>query len=146
MAHRAIIAACLADGKSTIYNIDLSDDILATIEGMKQFGATIHILDDGRRKRLEIDGAQNKRTDEQRTIDANESGSTLRFLIPIATLFEGETRFIGRGQLGARPLDTYEQIFKAQELHYKPSGTTELDLSVSGPLKAGQYEMPGNIS
>ncbi len=46
MAHRAIISACLAEGKSVIRNIDFSDDIIATIEGMKAFGSTIDTLDD----------------------------------------------------------------------------------------------------
>lgn len=146
MAHRAIISACLAEGKSVIRNIDLSDDIIATIEGMKAFGSTIDTFDDGARKRLEIEGAPLNQASENRLIDANESGSTLRFFIPIATLFKGETRFIGRGQLGARPLDTFEKIFKAQGLLYKPSGTSKLDLTVEGPLTAGRYEMPGNIS
>lgn len=146
MAHRAIISACLAGGKSVIRNIDLSDDIIATIEGMKAFGSNIEILDDAKRKRLEIEGVPFKQATENRLIDANESGSTLRFLIPIATLFEGKNRFIGRGQLGARPLDTFEKIFNAQGLLYKPSGTSKLDLTVEGPLKAGTYEMAGNIS
>lgn len=146
MAHRAIIAACLANGKSSIYNIDLSDDILATIDGMRQLGSTIQIVEDGKHKCLEIVGAHQNETNEERVIDANESGSTLRFLIPIATLFEGKTRFIGRGQLGVRPLDTYEKIFRDQGLTYVPSGTNELDLSIAGSLKAGQYKMAGNIS
>lgn len=146
MAHRAIIAACLAEGKSVISNIDLSDDIIATIEGMRAFGSSIEILDDGARKRLEIVGAQDNHTSDNRLIDANESGSTLRFFIPIATLFKGKTRFVGRGQLGARPLEPFEKIFTEHGLLYKASGTSELDLTVEGPLKAGKYEMAGNIS
>ena len=146
MAHRAIIAACLAEGKSIIDNIDLSDDIIATIEGMKAFGAEITILDDGSRKKLIIEGVYKNKSSQNRVIDANESGSTLRFFIPIATLFEGETRFIGRGKLGARPMDTYEKIFSEQGLHFQPSGTPLLDLTVSGRLQAGRYEMAGNIS
>ena len=146
MAHRAIIAACLAEGKSIISNIDLSDDIIATIDGMRAFGAEITLLDDGPRKKLIIEGVNKKQSPENRLIDANESGSTLRFFIPIATLFDGETRFIGRGKLGMRPLDTYEKIFNEQGLHFQPSGTPELDLTVGGRLNAGRYEMAGNVS
>lgn len=146
MAHRAIIAACLAEGKSIISNIDLSDDIIATIDGMRAFGAEITLLDDGPRKKLIIEGVNKKQSPENRLIDANESGSTLRFFIPIATLFDGETRFIGRGKLGIRPLDTYEKIFNEQGLHFQPSGTPELDLTVGGRLNAGRYEMAGNVS
>lgn len=146
MAHRAIIAACLAEGKSIITNIDLSDDIIATIEGMRAFGAEITLLGDGQRKKLIIEGVSKKQSTKNRLIDANESGSTLRFFIPIATLFDGETRFIGRGKLGMRPLDTYEKIFNEQGLHFQPSGTPELDLTVGGRLNAGRYEMAGNVS
>lgn len=146
MAHRAIIAACLAKGKSIVDNIDLSDDIIATIEGMRAFGAEIDILDAGDRKRLLIDGVDKNKTTGNRVIDANESGSTLRFFIPIATLFEGETRFVGRGKLGSRPMDTYEKIFDEQGLKFSPSGTPVLDLTVAGHLRAGRYEMEGNIS
>eukprot|EP00831_Metopus_contortus_P045855 TRINITY_DN36778_c0_g1_i1.p2 TRINITY_DN36778_c0_g1~~TRINITY_DN36778_c0_g1_i1.p2 ORF type:complete len:123 (-),score=35.87 TRINITY_DN36778_c0_g1_i1:131-499(-) len=55
---------------------------------------------------------------EERVIDCNESGSTLRFLVPIAAIFNGVNRFIGRGNLGKRPLDTYYNIFDQQGIKY----------------------------
>lgn len=146
MAHRAVISACLADGDSVIENIDLSDDIKATIEAMEQFGAKITIQDADSRKRLLVRGIRGLRPTANRLIDANESGSTLRFLIPLATLFAGETRFVGRGKLGIRPLDTYEKIFMEQGLRFEPSGTEQLDLKVEGQLTPGQIDLPGNIS
>lgn len=147
MAHRAVIAACLAEGESVIENIDLSDDIVATIEGMTAFGAIINIQAAGNRKKLIIQGIDfAQSTSNSRIIDANESGSTLRFLIPLATLFSGETRFVGRGKLGSRPLKTYETIFKAQSLQFTPSGNDSLDLKVAGHLTAGKYQLPGNVS
>lgn len=146
MAHRAVISASLSNGESVVDNIVLSEDIQATIDGMISFGADIQILDRGHRKRLLIKGVRNNKTTSDRTIDANESGSTLRFFIPIATLFEGETRFIGRGKLGIRPLDTFEKIFQEQGLRFEPSDTDELDLKVEGRLAPGVYEMVGNVS
>lgn len=146
MAHRAVISACLADGESIIENIELSDDIQATIEGMEAFGASIQIEDAGKRKRLIVQGIGENPTTSDRVIDANESGSTLRFMIPIATLFDGETRFVGRGKLGIRPLDTFEKMFLDQGLRFEPSGTEKLDLKVAGHLQPGTYEMAGNIS
>lgn len=147
MAHRAVIAACLVDGESVIGNIDLSEDIIATIEGMRAFGATIRIQDAAnQRKRLIIQGVGVNKSTENRLIDANESGSTLRFFVPLATLFEGETRFVGRGKLGVRPMDTYEKIFREQGLRFEPSGTEQLDLKVEGRLVSGRFEMAGNIS
>ena len=67
-------------------------------------------------------------------IDCNESGSTLRFLVPIAALFEGVNRFVGRGNLGKRPLDTYYNIFDKQEIKYTYKEGI-LDLKTEGKLK-----------
>ncbi|MDN5372198.1 MAG: 3-phosphoshikimate 1-carboxyvinyltransferase [Carnobacterium sp.] len=142
MAHRAVICASLAAGRSTIKNIQLSDDILATIEGMRSFGAIISYDD----QTLTIDGIRNGAAKESRIINCNESGSTLRFLIPLATLFTGETHFIGQGHLGKRPLEPYQELFDAQSLHYNQATTENLQLSVAGPLTPGIYEMRGDIS
>lgn len=143
MAHRAVICASLAPGRSRISNIQLSDDIQATIEGMRAFGAVILQEDSV----LTIDGV-GRRTSSKRseTIDCNESGSTLRFLVPLATLFEGPMHFIGRGKLGQRPLDTYEEIFTEQHLRYETGNSELLDLTIEGSLKAGDYHMRGDIS
>ena len=140
MAHRAVICASLATGRSTIKNIQLSDDIIATIEGMRSFGAVISY----NHKALTIDGAPFGEIFQSRTIDCNESGSTLRFLIPLATLFAGETQFIGRGQLGKRPLEPYQELFTDQSLPYHLVGPKDLHLSVKGPLTPGIYEMRGD--
>ncbi|MGB7459297.1 MAG: 3-phosphoshikimate 1-carboxyvinyltransferase, partial [Carnobacterium jeotgali] len=142
MAHRAVICASLAAGRSTIKNIQLSDDILATIEGMRSFGAIIFYDD----QTLTIDGIRNGTAKESRTINCNESGSTLRFLIPLATLFTGETHFIGQGHLGKRPLEPYQELFDDQSLHYHQATTENLQLSVAGSLTPGIYEMRGDIS
>lgn len=142
LAHRAIICASLAEGRSEVSNIQYSEDILATIAGMRSFGAVIHTEE----STVIIDGISDYSSTEGRTIDCNESGSTLRFLIPLATLFEGETRFTGQGKLGTRPLDTYEEIFVKQGLHYSTSETDELDLTVDGSLRPGVYEVRGDVS
>lgn len=142
MAHRAVICASLADGRSVISNIQLSDDIKATIEGMQAFGAVILHEEDT----LTIDGIGTGKTRRNNEIDCNESGSTLRFLVPLATLFEGETRFIGKGKLGQRPLETYQEIFEHQSLRYESAPTDLLDLTIEGHLKPGVYEMAGDIS
>ena len=121
LAHRAVICAALSDGTCKIDNIALSDDIIATIEAMKAFGAVIE--QDG--NSLTITGAGRYVTDAKATdsattaehlIDCNESGSTLRFVVPISTLFQGASRFIGRGNLGKRPLTIFYDIFEEQEI------------------------------
>ncbi|WP_294400906.1 3-phosphoshikimate 1-carboxyvinyltransferase [uncultured Clostridium sp.] len=147
MAHRAVICAALSNGLCKVTNIDFSDDIIATVEAMKSLGAVITKKEDY----LEIIGIKssanktNDSIDSERTIDCNESGSTLRFLVPIAALFEGVNRFVGRGNLGKRPLDTYYSIFDEQGIKYSYKEGI-LDLKTEGKLKAGEFKVKGNIS
>lgn len=144
IAHRAVIAACLCSGSSHLENIDLSDDILATIEGMRALGATIRISENS----LMIQGIQHgkRKTDlSQILIDCKESGSTLRFLIPIALALGGQYRFIGKGNLGKRPLTPYYTIFEKQNISYHKI-PDEMDLSVCGKLSADAFSVDGNIS
>ncbi|MEW8955241.1 3-phosphoshikimate 1-carboxyvinyltransferase [Clostridium sp.] len=140
MAHRAIICASLSNGFSTIENIDLSDDIIATIEGMKSMGAIINIKD----KTVMIQGI-NTFEKKDITIDCNESGSTLRFLVPISIINENKVRFIGKGNLGKRPLKTYYDIFDEKHINYNFKENI-LDLTIEGRLKSGEYRVNGNIS
>lgn len=145
MAHRAVISAALSDGFCRVTNIDFSDDIIATVEAMKSLGAVINKNEDY----LEITGIKSKDNKEtakkERIIDCNESGSTLRFLVPIASLFDGVNNFIGRGNLGKRPLDTYYKIFDEQGIKYSYKEGV-LDLKTEGKLKAGEFKVRGDIS
>jgi len=111
LAHRAIIAAGLAKGESIIENIAYSKDILATIHGMKNFGVCINEINKDNNRALDIKGVS--RIEIQNSIvDCIESGSTLRFLIPIALLQgDREVTFTGTGKLPQRPLDEYYNIF-----------------------------------
>ncbi len=143
MAHRAIICAALSNGCSTISNIDYSDDIIATINGMVALGAKIEKGEDY----VVVYGLyRNKNSiDKERIIDCNESGSTLRFLVPISLLFEGSSTFIGKGNLGKRPLTTYYNIFDRQAIDYSYDKEI-LKLNISGKLKGDIFELEGNIS
>ena len=106
LAHRAIICASLAKGVSRIDNIEYSKDIQATIKAMKSLGTKIEEYDDY----LIIDGTTTY-TKQNSEIDCEESGSTLRFMVPISIVAENRVHFIGRGNLGKRPLDTLYEIF-----------------------------------
>ena len=145
MAHRAVICAALSNGISKISNVEFSDDIIATVNAMRALGAVINEEGDY----LEVKGVNFKNIiptrEFERVVDCNESGSTLRFLIPIALVFEGVTRFIGRGNLGKRPLDTYYNIFDEQNIEYQYK-EGELDLLISGMLKSGEFKVRGDIS
>ena len=143
MAHRAIICAALSEGLSIIENIDYSDDIIATIDAMKSLGATIVRYKD----HLEVIGVYGvpKKAKDFRIIDCNESGSTLRFLVPISLLFSGRSKFIGKGNLGKRPLTTYYNIFDNQGIEYSYE-EGNLNLIINGKLKPGVFEVEGNVS
>lgn len=147
MAHRAVICAALGEGVSKVTNIDYSDDIIATIDAMSSLGAKITRKEDY----LEVYGIKslenefNEQAKTERTIDCNESGSTLRFLVPIAAMFDSINRFVGRGNLGKRPLDTYYNIFDEQGIKYSYKEGI-LDLKTEGKLKSGEFKVKGNIS
>ena len=138
MAHRAIICASLSKGISKIENIDFSDDIIATMEAMKALGAKIY--------QIEVHGINhNEVNKELKIIDCNESGSTLRFLVPISLLIPGKKKFIGRGNLGKRPLNTFYEIFEQDNIGYSFEEGV-LNLQIEGTLKGGEYYLAGNIS
>ncbi|NSJ92579.1 3-phosphoshikimate 1-carboxyvinyltransferase, partial [Coprococcus sp. MSK.21.13] len=138
LAHRAIIAAGLARGESIIENIVYSKDILATIDGMKNFGVSINEIENKDRKLLNIKGV-NKIKIQNNIIDCIESGSTLRFLIPIALLQnKREVTFIGSGKLPQRPLEEYYNIFNKKNIFYQ-NEKGNLPLRVKGKLKPGEF-------
>ena len=140
LSHRAIIAACLAEGKSVISNISFSKDINATISAMEALGAKV--VKEG--NTLFITGSKIKRVGN--LIDANESGSTIRFMIPIALVSNEPITFTGKNHLVNRPLDSYYEIFDRLGIEYKHPENAYLPLEVNGGLKSGVYEMRGDIS
>ena len=141
LCHRAIICAALSTEESHIDNIVFSDDIHATSEGMRRLGAEIEKIGEGS---LRIKGKLPLSLKED-TIDCKESGSTLRFLIPISLLSETKAEFNGKGKLVSRPLDTYYRIFQEQNINYT-TNNGNLPLKVEGKLKPGIFSIEGNIS
>ena len=139
--HRYIIASSLAKGISKIENISFSEDIIATIEAMKKLGAKIEQKDNY----LLIDGSDTfKNLNENIEIDCNESGSTLRFLFPLSIVKENKVLFKGRGKLFKRPMTPYFKNF--EKFKIKHSYIDENAILLEGQLKAGIYEIDGNIS
>jgi 3-phosphoshikimate 1-carboxyvinyltransferase len=136
LSHRYLIAAGLSKGTSVIENILDSDDLDATKEALKSLGVII----DGN----QITGGNLKTVKD--TIDAKESGSTLRFMIPIAMLLRDKITFTGQGRLPKRPLDVYFDIFKQKHCYYKQLTKDYLPLEVKGQLKPGFYQVQGDIS
>ena len=146
LSHRAIICASLcADNEiSHIDNVILSDDIKATIDGMIQLRAEIEIIEnDDKTCCLNVRGS--RRSVEYAEINCRESGSALRFLIPVGLMLADRCKFLGRGKLIERPLDIFYKIFDEDEIKYKNSNG-KLPLTVSGKLRGGQYNMSGMVS
>lgn len=143
MAHRLLIAAALGEGASTVRNVALSQDIEATLRCVTALGCHwVQIESDVVRVR----GIGGKLADwggELSHFDCGESGSTLRFLIPIALAAAGGGVFTGRGRLMERPQKPYFDLFDEKEIFYQTKGGT---LTVRGSLPCGEYRLPGNVS
>ena len=146
MAHRLLICAGLAGGTSVIQSIDFSEDILATIDCLRALGIEISCGDRCATVRNPLragDDLPEKAKVIPTALDCRECGSTLRFMIPLC-LMSGQTYMLrGSRTLFTRPLTVYENICEAQGLMFRKEGN---QLTVSGRLSPGEYEIPGNIS
>lgn len=136
-SHRLIIAAALAKGESRLHNISPSQDITATLRCMTALGAraageTVYGVPEIGVER-----------DLLPRLDCGESGSTLRFLIPVALAVAGGGIFTGHGRLMERPMEPYEKLFREKGVFYQ---ATSGQITVKGTLKPGTYQIPGNIS
>ena len=138
VAHRFIIAASLAEGRSVISNLQASADILATIECMRALGTKIDF--DG--ERAVIDGIETPA--ESAELNCCESGSTLRFLVPVACALGTSARFYGKGKLPHRPLTPLLDELPKHGITFDYNGT--MPFGVSGKLKGGKFFIGGDIS
>lgn len=139
IAHRMLISAGLACGKSRIENIYVSEDIEATAEAMRALGSEIKF--NGSCAEVLGCGFEHKEKNEE--IFCNESGSTLRFMIPVALSFGGSFLFKGSKRLLERPLNAYYEICKKDGISYSK---TEKGVVFSGKLKGGKYMLRGDVS
>lgn len=136
IAHRMLIAAALCPKDETlIRGLTLNDDLLATIDCLKVLGVKIDIMDDVARV-VGIDFSTALPTDE---LNCRESGSTLRFLLPLALLCGKRARFIGSQRLFERPISVYEKIGISIEKN-------DRGIVAEGKITAGEYSIPGDIS
>ena len=136
MSHRLLICAGLSEGESEIKNIAFSEDILATIDCLQALGAEIKISGDS----VNVKGTLPKK---KATYNCRESGSTLRFFIPLAMLGEGTSLFKGYGRLMERPMQVYENIASERGIPYEKDSE---GISVGSGLASGRYVLPGNVS
>lgn len=143
-AHRAILCAALADGRSTLSPIELSNDMYATIGAIKALGAKADfnsgvLTIDG------IGGALDNEAKEPVEINCIESGSTVRFIIPIASAVGINGKFTGEGSLLTRPLGLYSELLPQAGVECQ-SNNGCLPLVCKGRLKSGEYKIRGDIS
>ena len=140
-AHRLILCAALAGGRSVIRNLAFSQDIRATLGCVSALGASWTEQESGV---IAVDGIGGREyTGALPHLDCGESGSTLRFLIPIALAVAGGAEFSGRGRLMQRPQKPYFDLFDRMGIKYEQKDDR---LRVEGRLSAGEYRMAGNVS
>ena len=140
-SHRVLIAAALAEDVSMLRNVALSQDIEATIRCLEALGASFR----WEGETLAVTGlaGQAAPQGELPLLDCGESGSTLRFLIPIALALRGGGRFTGRGRLMERPQGPYFDLFREKGISFEQKDGV---LTVSGRLEPGTFSLPGNVS
>ena len=124
--HRAVLALMLAQGEGKLSNLAVSQDIQATQDCVAA-----------------LKSGQPAGADGLPLLDCGESGSTLRFLIPVALAVRGGGHFTGRGRLMERPQGPYIRLFEEKGILWKQEGAY---LTVAGRLEPGVYALPGNVS
>lgn len=138
MAHRYLIGAALSGKVCTLSGIDYSEDILATIDCLKALGASVTIAAD----QVIVDPRKFLQT-ECLVLECRESGSTLRFFLPLALCLGKPVTLRGSQRLLERPMDVYENLCREQGfLFQRGSGS----ITVCGNLNSGDYVLRGDIS
>ena len=139
MAHRLLICAAMANGISEIKGLSDCEDVRATLECLEALG--VKVENDG--ECVRVHGRDMREASPVSPLYARESGSTLRFLIPIALLSGKNTIFYGAPTLMKRPMDVYLTMCEEKGLIYLADGSS---IAVKGPLTSGEYTVVGNIS
>lgn len=138
LSHRALICAALANGESLITNFVYSEDTLATIGALESLGAKF----EKRENAVLVRGIKKLKL-RSKKVYCNESGSTIRFLIPIFSMTNKEVRFIGEPGLMKRPQSIYQDIFDQDNNIFEQS---ESEIQVNGSIKARRYVIKGDVS
>ena len=155
VSHRMLICAALADGCSDLSGVALSEDILATIDVLTALGARFEVndaADSDTEKTVRVHGCGGVIAGDGGELVCRESGSTLRFAIPLCLLSEKPRTLHGSARLFSRPLEAYQKLFPSRigacriddTLSAQNAGT----LAISGgkSLDGGIYQLPGDVS
>ncbi|MBQ2879130.1 MAG: 3-phosphoshikimate 1-carboxyvinyltransferase [Anaerotignum sp.] len=136
-AHRSLIAAALAEEESVLFVDGWSDDLEATIRCLDALGAEIYKEPSG------IEVVPVRRNANAAVLDCGESGSTLRFLMPVAAALGKTVTFEGKGRLPERPIGI---LLEELAQHGCSVNGDKLPVEIDGQLKSGVYTLPGNVS
>ena len=139
MAHRYLIGAALSGKSSHISGVDYSEDILASIDCLHALGAEITKTKDT----VSIESNRFMSTPDCPVLNCRESGSTLRFFVPLALCLGKEVTLQGSKRLFERPLDVYEELCNQYHFTFKKGMNS---VTLCGRLKSGTYKIRGNIS
>ncbi len=137
-AHRALICAALSDKPTSLLCTDTNADIDATASCLNSLGAEMTRTHDGFSVRPISEIKKGA------ILDCNESGSTLRFLLPLAASLGADCSFLMRGRLASRPLSPLYELLADNGAAISPQG--ENPLKISGKLPCGDYRVAANIS
>lgn len=137
--HRLLICAALSKGETRLELPSSSQDIDATLACLRAIGAEITGIEDGILHIMPI----GNRAETHSVLDCRESGSTLRFLLPVAAALGLTCRFEGSGRLPQRPL---QPLLSLLEEHGCAYTSETLPLSISGKLQGGSFRLPGDVS
>lgn len=139
MAHRMLLAAGLAEGACSVSNVQMSADIEATTGCLEALGASVKIKEGI----ASVTGCDPRKRTDAIELQCGESGSTIRFFLPLCLLSGAPAVLKGTEKLLSRPFSVYEDICKEQGL---PFEQTKQALTVRGPLRAGTFSFRGDIS
>lgn len=139
MSHRLLIAAGLAKGTSLVEGLAFSQDILATIDCLRALGAQVTVQG----STVTVTGIDPANSTGETPLSCRESGSTLRFFIPLCLLSAHKHTFTGYGRLMERPQTVYKTLCDEHGLLFAQDENT---ITVSGVLQGGNYTLAGNIS
>lgn len=137
VAHRMLICAALADRQTDILCTEVSDDITATARCMNAICADILKTAAGFRV-----SPQNRQITAE--ADCGESGSTFRFILPIACALGTQTCFRLNGRLASRPIEPLTAALEANGAKIEGIGTDAV--KTAGKLSAGDYHLPADMS
>ena len=138
MAHRYLIGAALSGEKCVLSGVDYSQDILATMDCLTALGAKLTVEGD----RVTLKPGDFLKV-EAPVLECRESGSTLRFFIPLALCLGRPVTLRGRERLLERPLDVYENLCRENGFVFEKKADS---VTVCGHLKSGTYALRGDIS